>query len=1219
MRTQGSNAASSSARPPKVAHLWRMSSLKILGKTIRQNTKRRLCVARIDWGPHPRKTSAFFAPLAVDLTLQLPYLHDQLPRNGPTSIDDIVPNPLQVKSSFQIRRSNGTFGRPAAFGRPAPLDQLNQQPPLKDSVGTGTPAPPTPRSSASPLDSRALLGLDDVPPPTRQQHRPPRWQQGNRGSAPHNARHTASRSPRPERQALDNVQDERTLNGHLERLSRGTPMRNMPDTDYRQGSGQIKIRRIQYGSPPAAPGEQDLDPNVTSQWNIRKRKPQDQPVRVEAAASAPPQAQKAVDRPAQIRNDPFGDINQNKSVIQGYRPLTDRGTNIVCERCGERGHTALMCRKRNVNDRTALSIDRTPANMWEDSVTVAEQNLRALKAARASSAALAPGEKLPPRVEELDDVEIQKVGETRPDVAENAGSESARSTPPSSPAEQVPASQSLQPSSSPTDLKPSPKLVRWTAPENKGSTGYETLERKPYERLDRGIERQQQRDGEAPKRGAFGEDRPARRRGRDNEDDEEVKPRRGRSRRRDEDDDDDEIERAPRRGKDKQRRRDEWAKDEDADEEPSGKKKSFKVKIQEARDRKKARDRYKKRLSAQRLKPIHLPEFISVSNLAHQLGTRYENFVERMEEMGFSDIGHDHVLTAENAGLIAMEYGFEPVVETIVDGVDIVPEPLPEDMSQFPPRPPIVTIMGHVDHGKTTLLDYLRKSSIVATEHGGITQHIGAFSVEMGSGKVITFLDTPGHAAFLSMRERGANVTDIVILVVAADDSVMPQTLEAIKHARSANVPMIVALNKVDKPDANVQKVKEDLARHGVEVEEFGGDVQAIPVSGKTGQGMDMLEENIITLSEILDHRAPRDGNVEGWVLESATKRAGKVATVLVRRGTLRPGDIIVAGRTFARVRSLRNEAGVAVSEAGPGTPVEVDGWRGQPAAGDEVLQAPDEQKASRVIEHREAQHERISLATDMEAINESRKLEQQKREREEALEKMKTEGGELPEDAKAGPEEDTTTGARKMYFIIKGDVSGSIEAVINAISAIGSNEIQPHVLRSGVGGVTQFDIEHASAAKGHIIAFNTTVDPRLAVQAEKAGVKIIDQSIIYRLTEEVTTLLTDALPPLIVQRVVGEAEIAQEFRITIKGKKQLPVAGCRIRNGVVARTSKVKVLRRGAVVFDGLLSSLKNQKKDVTEMRKGAECGLSFEGWGEFEAGDQIQAYEEFEEKRKL
>lgn len=1045
-----------------------------------------------------------------------------------------------------------------------------------------------PARPAQKMDSRALLGLDDESPPTSQQNRPPRWQQGNRGSGSPNVRYTGPRSQRPEPQALGNVKDERTMNGHLERLSRGSA-RSTPDTDHRQGNGQTKIRRLKYGSSDATPAGQDLDPNITSQWNIRKRTTTNQPARVEAATSSPPPVPKAVHRPPQTWRDPFGDINEKKPVTQGYRPLTDRGTNIVCSHCGERGHTEPMCRKRNTNDRGDPSSNRRSTNIREDSLTVAEHNLRALKAARASSAALAPGEKLPPRIEESDDVETPTLSEPRRNTFQYVRSapEQAQSTTPPPPppppaaekitASQNPqppakkaASQNTQPSSAPAEEKSFPTMVRWTPPGNPNDvTGYEIGERKPYERPDRAFGNQQ-RDGDLSKRSIFGDDKPAGRRGRDYEDEEESRPKRGRSRRRDEEDDD-EPERAPRRGKDKQRRRDEWAKDEDADEGRSGKKRSFREKIQDARDRKKAKDRFKKRISAQKMKPIHLPEFISVNNLAHQLGTRYENFVERMEEMGFSDIGHDHVLTAENAGLIAMEYGFEPVVETIVDGVDIVPEPLPEDMSQLPPRPPIVTIMGHVDHGKTTLLDYLRKSSIVATEHGGITQHIGAFTVEMGSGKVITFLDTPGHAAFLSMRERGANVTDIVILVVAADDSVMPQTLEAIKHARSANVPMIVALNKVDKPDANVQKVKEDLARHGVEVEEFGGDVQAIPVSGKTGQGMDVLEENIVTLSEILDHRAPRDGNVEGWVLESATKKAGKVATVLVRRGTLRPGDIIVAGRTFARVRSLRNEAGIAVSEAGPGTPVEVDGWRGQPAAGDEVLQAPDEQKASKVIEYREAQHERIGLATDMEAINESRKLEQQKREREEALEKMKAEGVEVPDDGISALEEETTSGTKKMYFIVKGDVSGSIEAVINAISAIGNNEIQPQVLRSGVGNVTQFDIEHASAAKGHIIAFNTTVDARLAIQAEKAGVKIIDQSIIYRLTEDVTQLLTDALPPLIVHRVVGEAEVAQEFRITIKGKKQLPVAGCRIRNGVVGRTSKIKVLRGGSVVFDGM------------------------------------------------
>lgn len=1058
------------------------------------------------------------------------------------------------------------------------------------------------------MDSRALLGLDDEPLGLPQKNRPtPSWQQRNRGSpnvrftAPRDDQHfeAASRPPPPrstdsrallglddtsnsvyprrdlprrnerlEPRALGNVQDENTLNGHLERLSLA-PARHVLGLDNQQESGkqesvQSRVRRIQYGTPAATSGEQNLDPNVTSRWNIRRRTPQIQHVANRAAASGPPLILKLASRPDRGRRDPFGNIDERKTVTQGYKPLTARLANAVCSYCGEKGHTEQICGQRVTNNGGNLSMNRRPSNIRQDSLTTAEQNLRALKAARASLAALAPGQKLPPRIEQPDDFETQTPSEPRRGVNQNtqSTSEQSQSTPSPQPAANYPTLQVEQTAtartqplvSAPTEAASFPKMVRWTPPPNQVSNEYEAVERQSYERLDCAVGDQQIPHRDLSKRSVFS----AGRRGRD--DDEDARPKRGRPRRGMDDDED--TPRVPRRAKDKMRRREQWGKDEEADEGPS--------RLDEARHRKKVKDRYKKRVAAQKLKPIHLPEFISVNNLAHQLGTRYEKFVEMMKELGFSDIGHDHVLTAENAGLIAMEYGFEPIVETIVEGTDIVPEPLPEHMSQFPSRPPIVTIMGHVDHGKTTLLDYLRKSSIVATEHGGITQHIGAFTVEMASGKVITFLDTPGHAAFLSMRERGANVTDIVILVVAADDGVMPQTLEAIKHARSANVPMIVALNKVDKPDANVQRVKQDLARHGIEVEEFGGDVQAIPVSGKTGQGMDMLEEAVVTLSEILDHRAPPEGNVEGWVLESATKKAGKVATVLVRRGTLRPGDIIVAGRTFARVRSLRNEAGIAVSEAGPGTPVEVDGWRGQPAAGDEVLQAPDEQKASRVIEHREAQHKRIGLATDMEAINESRRLEQQKRDREETLDKLKADGIEVPEVGVDALEEETATGSKKMYFIVKGDVSGSIEAVINAVSAIGNNKVQPHVLRSGVGQVTQFDIEHASAANGHIIAFNTTVDQRIAIQAEKSSVKIIDQSIIYRLTEDVTDLLTDALPPLIVQRVVGEAEIVQEFRITIKGKRQLPVAGCKIRNGVVARTSKVKVLRGGDVVFDG-------------------------------------------------
>lgn len=569
--------------------------------------------------------------------------------------------------------------------------------------------------------------------------------------------------------------------------------------------------------------------------------------------------------------------------------------------------------------------------------------------------------------------------------------------------------------------------------------------------------------------------------------------------------------------------------------------------------------------------PILLPEYISVSNLAVALKIRLEDFVNKMEELGFEERGHDHILNAENAGLIAQEYNFEPIIERGESEDLKAREPAP-DPSILPPRPPVVTIMGHVDHGKTTLLDYLRKSSVAAGEHGGITQHIGAFSVPMPSGKIITFLDTPGHAAFLSMRQRGANVTDIVILVVAADDSVKPQTIEAINHAKAAKVPVIVAINKIDKPDTNIDRVKQDLARHGVDIEDYGGDVQAICVSGKTGQGMPELEEAAVTLSEILDMRAETDGPAEGWVIEASIKSMGKVATVLVRRGTMRPGDFIVAGNTWARIRCLRNEAGMEIEEAGPGTPVQIDGWREQPLAGDEVLQAPDEAKAKSVIDFRLEKVERDKMAQDMEAINESRKAIDEKREREKA-EKL------AEEEAKAAdevlPEKQKSVKAvavKEIFFVIKGDVSGSVEAVIDQISGLGTKEVVPHILHSGVGQVSEFDIEHAAAAKGFVINFNTDIQPNIARLAHDAKVTIMDHNIIYRLVDDVKAELSKHLPPLITQRVLGEAEISQVFSITVKGRQQKSVAGCKVRNGTISKTAKVRVLRAGEKVFDGML-----------------------------------------------
>ena len=585
-------------------------------------------------------------------------------------------------------------------------------------------------------------------------------------------------------------------------------------------------------------------------------------------------------------------------------------------------------------------------------------------------------------------------------------------------------------------------------------------------------------------------------------------------------------------------------------------------------ERKRLRQEAKKK--AQEAKgpvPVYLPEYISVTNLATLLKVRLEEFVAKLEELGFEEVQSDHILNSEHAGLVAQEYNFEPIVQAEEDDGDLHPAPAlsSEDYANLPARPPVVTIMGHVDHGKTTILDYLRSTSVAAGEFGGITQHIGAFSVPLSSGKKITFLDTPGHSAFETMRARGANVTDIVVLVVAADDSVMPQTVEAIKHAQAAKVPMIVAINKIDKSQADPDAVKLDLGRHGIEVEDFGGDVQAICVSGKTGQGIPDLEEAITTLSEMLDHRADPVANVEGWVLEGTTKKSGKVATVLVRTGTLRRGDLLVAGNTWTRVRSLRNEAGTMVKEVGPGMPVEVDGWREQPIAGDEVLQAVDEQHAQTVSDLRKEKIEREQMAKDMEAINESRRQDAERREAEEAATAAAKQGIEVVEETpevEAGPE--------IISFIVKGDVSGSVEAVIDSISALGNGEVGARILRHGVGSPSEFDVEHAADAKGHIVNFNTSVPNNIMALAEKKGVQILDSNIIYRVVENVKALLEEKLAPRIVTKVTGEADVAMTFEIGLGGRKKMTIAGSKVRNGEIKKGSKAKVLRKDQVLHDG-------------------------------------------------
>ncbi|KAF2667198.1 initiation factor 2 [Microthyrium microscopicum] len=625
--------------------------------------------------------------------------------------------------------------------------------------------------------------------------------------------------------------------------------------------------------------------------------------------------------------------------------------------------------------------------------------------------------------------------------------------------------------------------------------------------------------------------------------------------------------------------------------------------------------------AAHQKQQLKIPHYISNSNLAKLLDTRWTQFVDKMEQLGFKELSHDNILTAEDASLIAMEFGYEPQVISAAE--TLIAAPWPKELTDLPIRPPVVTIMGHVDHGKTTILDYLRNSSVAASEHGGITQHIGAFSVPLSSGKTITFLDTPGHAAFLSMRQRGATVTDIVVLVVAADDGVMPQTIEAIKHAKAADVPVIVAINKIDKGEANATRVKTDLAAHDIALEDFGGDVPAVAVSGKTGQGMSSLEETIITLSEILDHRAPSSGPVEGWILEASTKPHGRVATLLVRRGTLTVGTIVVAGTAWARVKTIHNEAGTLLDSAGPGTAVEVDGWRTLPQPGDEALAANDEQHAAVVVRAREAVDDTAKLARDTMAINAARRAQREtflaaqaaKKERyvysEEAF-RSKTVQGAFRETADAD-------GIARAHFVVKGDVGGSVEAVVGLVSGLGNNQVRPHIVRASAGAVNEGDIELAAAAGGRILVFGMSVDAEMRGQAARMGVELVETRVIYRVAEAVNAILEGLLPAVTKTRVTGEAVVQAVFNYNLKGSKMLKVAGCRVRNGLVAKGSKVRVIRGVETVYEGGINSLKNVKKEVTEMKKDTECGMSFENWEGFETGDKIQCYSEWTEQVKL
>ncbi|KAG2236876.1 translation initiation factor IF-2 [Thamnidium elegans] len=653
----------------------------------------------------------------------------------------------------------------------------------------------------------------------------------------------------------------------------------------------------------------------------------------------------------------------------------------------------------------------------------------------------------------------------------------------------------------------------------------------------------------------------------------------------------------------------------------------------------KAKLKAKEQAESNHMKDVYIPEIINVANLSRILGIRIEQLMRTMDELDMGSTSHDRMLNADESSLIAMQLDMNPIVDSR-QSLDLFPRSACEDPSKLQDRPPIVTIMGHVDHGKTTLLDTLRKTSVAAGEAGGITQHIGAFSVKLPSSKMITFLDTPGHAAFSAMRQRGAQVTDIIVLVVAADDGVMPQTQEAIQHAHAANVPLVVAINKCDKPGVDTSRVKQELARYNVHLEEIGGEVPCVEVSGLTGKNLDQLEETIVTLSEILELKAEKESGAEGVVIESQIEKGrGNVATILVQSGTLKAGSVVVAGQTWCKVRSMTDYQGKPVKEATPGMPVKVIGWKDVPSAGDEMLTATDENLAKTVVDNRVARHQREQQIRDLEVINDKRRLQREQLDQERMAEKaykkemyMYQKGlrETLPESLgkrlsviqttlKEENGDDAKKDMLELRAVVKGDVSGTVEAVVDCLAGLQNKQIRVKVVHSGVGNISEGDVQLAAACEGRVIGFNVKADKRILAEAGKIGVPVKSYSVIYKLLEEVKDTLGDMLPPVVTTQVVGEAALLQVFDINTKGRETRPVAGCRVTNGSIHKNGRVRVVRDKETVWEGELSELRQVKKDITEAKKGLECGMSFEGFTDFKAGDIIQSVQTIETKQKL
>ncbi|MYM55402.1 translation initiation factor IF-2 [Thalassovita mangrovi] len=585
------------------------------------------------------------------------------------------------------------------------------------------------------------------------------------------------------------------------------------------------------------------------------------------------------------------------------------------------------------------------------------------------------------------------------------------------------------------------------------------------------------------------------------------------------------------------------------------------------------------------VRDVQVPETIVVSELANRMAERVADVVKSLMKMGMM-VTQNQTIDADTAELIVEEFGHRIQRVSDADVEDVIQQ-IEDDEADLQPRPPVITIMGHVDHGKTSLLDAIRNAKVVAGEAGGITQHIGAYQVKTDSGSTLTFLDTPGHAAFTSMRSRGAQVTDIVVLVVAADDSVMPQTIEAINHAKAAGVPMIVAINKIDKPAADPNKVRAELLQHEVIVEAMSGEVQDVEVSAVTGQGLDELLEAIALQAEILELKANPDRAAEGAVIEAQLDVGrGPVATVLVQKGTLKQGDIFVVGEQWGRVRALVDDKGERVSEAGPSVPVEVLGLNGTPEAGDVLNVVDTEAQAREIAEYRESAAKEKRAAAGAAAT-----LEQ-------LMQKAKDDEN-----------------VKELPILVKADVQGSAEAIVQAMEKIGNEEVRVRVLHYGVGAITETDVGLAEASGAPIMGFNVRANASARNSANQKGVEIRYYSVIYDLVDDVKAAASGLLSAEIREHFIGYAEIREVFKVTGVGK----VAGCLVTEGVARRSAGVRLLRDDVVIHEGTLKTLKRFKDEVKEVQSGQECGMAFENYDDIRPGDVIEIFEREEVERQL